>query len=71
MSEAKTNKVDLSKIRLPVKKDMVPCIICGKSHDRRPGPVHKIDPMCQECDDRMNSRQSGQMDTVDFKVRGF
>lgn len=71
MSANKGNKVDMSKIRFPVKKDIVPCIVCGKDHQRRPGPVHKIDPLCQACDDSMNRRPGSQMDTVDFKVRGF
>jgi len=71
MSETKGNKPDLNNIRLPVKKDIVPCVLCSKPHERRPGPVHRTAPVCQVCDDRMNRASNGVRDTVDFKIKGF
>jgi hypothetical protein len=65
MSEGKECKIGTIKI------DLVPCIVCGKSHERRPGPVHEINPLCKTCDDHMNNRPSEQVDTVDFQVKGF
>jgi len=71
MSKNKGHKIDLSKIKLPVKNDTVPCIVCGTKHERRPGPVHTVGPMCQKCDERINNPPLELRDTVDFTVRGF